>query len=73
MNPACGGGRRGREERGESLEEGRGGKTSRFGIQVKDERKRDEGKRKRVGQEEMQGGGARDMERREHNTCRLFV
>ena len=73
MNPACGGGRRGREERGESLEEGKGGRTSRFGVQVKEEGQRDEEKRKRVGQEEMQGGGARDVGRRGQNTCRLFV
>ena len=35
MDPACGGGRREREGRGVSLEEGKIGKTSRFGIQVR--------------------------------------
>ena len=56
-----------------ALRRGKGGKTSRFGVQVKEEGKRDEGKRNRVGQEEIQGGGARDVERRGQNTCRLFV
>ena len=49
------------------------GKESRFGIQVKEVRKGNEGKRMRVGQEEMQGGGARDLERREPKTCRLCM
>ena len=44
---------------------------SRFGIQVKEVRKKDEVKRMRVGQEGMQGGGARDLERREPTTCRV--
>ena len=34
---------------------------SRFGIQVKEVRKKDKGKSMREGQEEMQGDGARDF------------
>ena len=52
--------------------EGKRRKTSRFGIQVRNKEKGMR-ERERVGQEEMQGGGARDMERREPNTCRLSM
>ena len=56
-----------------ALRREKGEKASRFGVQVEEEGKGDDGKRERVGQEEMQGGGARDEERKGRNTCRLFV